>query len=202
VIRAFIAVVLPSQVLKKIAAARLELQPRVPHLRWVAESNLHFTLKFLGDIDEAAIDRVADALAQRLRPFPRWTISAKGLGVFPDLKRPRILWVGLAGGAPTALASRVEGALEPLGFMPEKRSLKPHLTIGRWRQSDRPPRDLAQEMEKWRNVEFGQFQASEVIIFRSVLSPQGAQYGKLRSIFLGGDTPTSTDAMKETIDGR
>ncbi len=186
-IRVFIAVVLPSQVRQKIAAARVELQPRVPNLHWVAERNLHYTLKFLGDIDEAQIDALADALAQRLRPFPRCIISAKGLGAFPDLKRPRILWVGLAGGAPITLASGVEAALEPLGFMPENRSPKPHVTIGRWRQSGGPPRDLAQEIENWRNVEFGEFQVSEVIIFRSVLNPQGAQHEKLRSICLGDD---------------
>ena len=135
-IRVFIAVLLPLPVLQKIAAACEKLQPRMPNVRWVAVSNLHFTLKFLGDIEEDKLADIGDALAERLRPFPRCTINAKGLGVFPDPKRPRILWVGLAGSEPIALASLVEGTLEPLGFMPDTRSLKPHLTIGRWRQSD------------------------------------------------------------------
>jgi RNA 2',3'-cyclic 3'-phosphodiesterase len=201
VIRAFIAVLLPLPVLEKIAAARQKLQPRIPNVRWVAASNLHFTLKFLGDIEESKVAAIGDALAERLRPFPRCTINAKGLGVFPDPKRARILWVGLAGSAPIALASLVEGTLEPLGFMPEPRSLKPHLTIGRWRQSDRPPKDFADELVKWRDAEFGQFQAGEIIIIRSDLQPQGAQYHKLRSIPLGIDS-TTTEVMKERRDGR
>ena len=200
-IRAFIAVLLPLPVLEKIAAACQKLQPRIPNVRWVAASNLHFTLKFLGDIEESKVAAIGDALAERLRPFPRCTINAKGLGVFPDPKRPRILWVGLAGSEPIALASLVEGTLEPLGFMPEPRSLKPHLTIGRWRQSDRPPKDFADELVKWRDAEFGQFQASEVFIIRSVLQPQGAQYHKLRSIPLGIGS-TTTEVMKERRDGR
>jgi 2'-5' RNA ligase len=97
VIRAFIAVEIDSQVVAKISAAITELKSRVPGVHWVAPTNIHLTLKFLGNVEEEQIDRIGAALEEQIHPFPRFTINAKGLGVFPDLRRPRILWVGLAG---------------------------------------------------------------------------------------------------------
>ena len=118
-IRAFIAISLDSKIIDKIFDAMSQLKREIPGVRWVAKENLHLTLKFLGPIDEARIDSISRTLARAVRPFSRFTINAKGLGVFPDLKRPRVLWAGLEGGDLPALVGAVESAFGPLGFAPE-----------------------------------------------------------------------------------
>jgi RNA 2',3'-cyclic 3'-phosphodiesterase len=184
VIRAFLAVDIDPQTVKKISEALVRLKPGVPGIRWVSLTNFHFTLKFLGDIEETKANSIADALEVELRPFPRFTINAKGLGVFPDIKRPRVLWIGLEGKELRDLASKVEKAMEPLGFMPEKREFKPHLTVGRWREFVGSSKTLGEELEKWKSYEFGESAVAEVIFFRSVLKPEGAIYHPLKIVAL------------------
>ena len=106
-IRAFVAVDMEPQTIQRIAEAIATLRPRMPGVRWLSLANFHLTLKFLGDVDEAKVAPIAAALERDLYPFSCFTINAKGLGVFPDLIRPRILWVGLVGSELNALASRV-----------------------------------------------------------------------------------------------
>jgi 2'-5' RNA ligase len=189
VIRAFVAVDLEPQTVQKIAEATVQLRPRMPGIRWLPPTNFHLTLKFLGDIDEAKVAPIAAALERDLYPFSCFTINAKGLGVFPDPKRPRILWVGLVGGELNALASRVEKALAPFGFAAEKRAFTPHLTVGRWRQFDGSPKELGDEIEKWRGHDFGRSNVDKVILFQSVLKPEGAVYRPLKVVALMNKAP-------------
>lgn len=186
-IRAFLAINLDPQVLERIYDAIDDLKTRIPAIRWVSKANLHLTVKFLGNVEEAQIEPIGAALAAALRPFPRFAINAKGLGVFPDLRRPKILWVGLTGNKLAQLAATVESALLPLGFALEKRSFTPHLTIGRWRQFDRLPLTLKQELEHWRRYEFGGSTVDQVILFQSVLNPEGAVYTRLQTVALKSD---------------
>ena len=183
-IRAFIAVEIAPQTVRQISAVVADLKPRIPGIRWVSSTNFHFTLKFLGDIEESKIEPIAQALELALHPFPRFTINAKDLGVFPDLKRPRVLWIGLEGKELLELASKVEKALEPLGFVPEKREFKPHLTVGRWRQFDRASRNFLEELQKWQGHEFGVSTVAEVILFQSELRREGAIYHRLKVVTL------------------
>jgi 2'-5' RNA ligase len=184
VLRAFIAVEIDPEVIGKISTAITELKSRVSGVRWVAPTNFHLTLKFLGDVEEAQINRIGATLEEQFHPFPRFTINAKGLGVFPDFRRPRILWVGLAGIELASLVSRLESALEPLGFAPEKRSFTPHLTIGRWRQTERASKTLGQALESWKDYQFGVTNIDEMILFQSKLNPKGAIYTKLKTVTL------------------
>ena len=186
-IRAFIAVDLAPATIANIATAIEQLRPRIGGIRWVVPNNFHLTLKFLGDIDESKVEPIGAALGDALRPFPRCTINAKGLGVFPNSKRPRVLWVGLEGPGLIPLTARVESALVPLGFAPDERAFTPHLTIGRWRQGDRAGKTLEHELQRWSNYEFGISQADEVILFQSVLKPSGAIYSRLKVIALKHD---------------
>jgi 2'-5' RNA ligase len=189
VIRAFIAVELEAQSVQKIADAVARLKPRVPGVRWVAQTNFHLTLKFLSDIDESKVEPIAQALETDLHPFSSFTINAKGLGVFPDLKRPRTLWVGLVGDELIALAAKVEQALVPLGFEPEKRAFTAHLTIGRWRQFGDSPKALGDAIEEWKGHDFGRSKVDRVVLFQSVLKPEGALYRPLKTIALTNGAP-------------
>ena len=183
-IRAFIALKLDPQIVQQISAAVTDLKPRIRGIRWVPPTNFHFTLKFLGDIEENQIEPIMRALELELHPFPRFTINAKGLGVFPDLKRPRVLWVGLHGKELLELAAKVETVLESLGFAREKRAFQPHLTIGRWRQFDRSSSKLGAELERWQGHEFGASPVAEVIFFQSELKRDGAIHYPLKVLAL------------------
>ena len=183
-IRTFIAVEIDPQTVRQISLTVADLKPRIPGIRWVPPTNFHFTIKFLGNIEESKVEAIAQALELALHPFPRFIINAKGLGVFPKLRRPRVLWVGLEGKELSKLASKVEKALEPLGFEPEKRDFTPHLTVGRWRQFDRPSRELGVELERWKGHEFGESTVTEVIFFRSELKRAGAIYHPLKVVDL------------------
>jgi 2'-5' RNA ligase len=150
----------------------------------VNSENIHLTLKFLGNIDESQIDPIGDALARHLNPFSRFVISAKGLGVFPGTRRPRVLWVGLDQPQLTELAATIEAALTPLGFPPEQRGFQPHLTIGRFRQFNISAKKLAEELERWKSYPFGVSNVDEVTLFESVLRPDGALHRPLKVIAL------------------
>ena len=186
-IRAFIAVEIDSTTARRIAAAIEQLKTRIAAIRWIGTGNFHLTLKFLGNIDESKIEPIGAALVEALQPFPRLTINAKGLGVFPNLKRPRVLWVGLVGNALGSLQATVASALLPLGFAPEEKTFTPHLTIGRWRQGSRAERNLEQELGKWCDYPFGSSPVDEVILFQSELKPAGAIHRRLKVVKLEHD---------------
>jgi 2'-5' RNA ligase len=184
VIRAFIAVRIDPAVARKISEVQEQLKRELAGVRWVGTGNLHFTLKFLGPIEEEKIKPVADALERALRLFPRFPILARGIGVFPDIRKPRVLWVGLEGSSLASLAMGVETALEPIGFAREKRGFKPHLTIGRWRSFNGQPELLGKELENWKGCDFGRSWVEEVIFFQSILKTEGATYHPLSIIRL------------------
>ena len=183
-IRTFIAVKISPTTIARITAAIGDLKPKLPAVRWVAPENFHLTLKFLGEIETGQVDAIGNALEPAITPFPRCTINAKGLGVFPGLRQPKVLWVGFIGDELTSLAARADAALSPLGFPVEPRGYTPHLTIGRWRQSERRTGDLKQELAHWRDHDFGATLVDQVILFQSVLKPTGAVYSKLKVIEL------------------
>lgn len=181
-IRAFIAINIDPRIIREISEAIDQLRQAIPEVRWVAPDKIHLTIKFLGDIEPSRVDPIANALEQALKLFPRFTISAKGLGVFPALRRPRVLWVGLEGSQLVKLAAQVEAALEPLGFLPEARGFQPHLTIGRWRRFDSPAKNLLEELERWKSHNYGTSKVEAVTLFQSVLKPDGALHQPLRVI--------------------
>lgn len=183
-IRAFIGVQIAAEVRARISQAIAQLAPEISGIRWVREDNFHFTLKFLGIIEEPQIEPISNALAQAIRPFRRFTINAKCLGVFPDVKRARVLWVGLEGIEMLALAKSVETVLEPFGFPRENTIFRPHLTIGRWRHPSGSRQELGGKLKRWSDIEFGESAVDEVVLFQSVLKPGGAVYRPLKTVRL------------------
>lgn len=178
-IRAFVGVRIDPAVTEKISEAQYQLQRKLPGVRWVPRENLHFTLKFLGSVPEEKVGPIMEGLKGPVHAVRRFSAAARGIGVFPGLGRPRVLWVGLESKALGQLALGVEQALEPLGFARERRSFQPHLTIGRWRDAGSSPAGLGGEIENWKEREFGAFWVEEVVLFQSVLKPAGAVYSAL-----------------------
>jgi 2'-5' RNA ligase len=185
VLRAFVAASIAPEVIAQIAATIAQLRAQIAGVRWIVPENIHLTLKFLGPIEESSVAPISEALRAQLRLFRPFTISVKGLGVFPGPRRPRVLWVGLNGDRLAPLASRVEGALQPLGFTPESRDFTPHLTIGRWRDTGPLSAPLTLELEKWQKYAFGECNIASVQLMQSLLRPTGAQYRELITVALG-----------------
>ncbi len=183
-VRVFVGVRIDPNVAEKISALQSQLKRCLPGVRWVGRENLHFTLKFLGPVEEERVVEIGDALEQALRLFPRFSILARGIGVFPDIRKARVLWVGLEGASLALLAIGVEAALEPAGFAREKRGFEPHLTIGRWRNFDRRAEMIRREIDQWKEYDFGQSRVEEVVFFQSILKTEGAVYHPLRIIRL------------------
>lgn len=183
-IRAFVGVRIDPDVAQKISVVQSQLKRNLEGIRWVARENLHFTLKFLGPVEEEKIAPASEALEGALRPFPRFSILARGIGAFPDIRRARVLWVGLEGSSLAPLAAGVEAALEAIGFGREKRGFKSHLTIGRWRNFNGRPELLRDELEHWKEYDFGQTRVDEVVFFQSILKAEGAIYHPLSVIRL------------------
>lgn len=178
-IRTFIAVELSEAVRAQIDAPTQPLKQRLSGIRWVATENLHLTFKFLGNVDA---EKVGDVLsrtseaAKGVAPFP---LSFSGLGAFPNLKRPRVLWVGVEAGreALIALHTAIETALSQAGFPRDDRAFKPHLTVGR--AKSRYGIKGAEEILKATQIRSEPQQVDHITVFRSTLTPQGPIYTAL-----------------------
>ncbi len=175
--RAFVGVPVDAAVAARMCAVRDEIA--VGTVRWIPAENLHLTLKFLGDVEEVRVSSIRAAVRDALADNTRFLVTARGLGVFPDSRRPRVLWVGLASPELARLAGRVERALGPLGFERATAPLQPHVTIGRWRRPESRSDRLRGELARWRDHEFGEFWVDAATLFRSTLRPEGAVYDPL-----------------------
>jgi 2'-5' RNA ligase len=186
VIRAFVGVRISPDVIRKIFEVQSQLKQTFKDIRWVNQENFHFTIKFLGAMKEESVASILNVLERALGAIPSFCTVCRGIGVFPDIRKPRVLWVGLERERLQPLASEVERKLEPLGFGKEARDFKPHLTLGRWRDSAGSSEALKHELERWKNYDFGESWVKEVVLFQSVLKPDGAVYSPLGIVALGG----------------
>jgi 2'-5' RNA ligase len=189
-IRAFIAIPLPDPVLDKLSALQDSLTDQVPprSVRWVRPEGIHLTLKFLGDTPTDKLPEINQALAAVGRHAPGCTFTIEGSGCFPNLHRPRVVWVGVQepSGRLAALQTAIEEVMTPFGYPPEGRRFKPHLTLGRiHRRASR--NDAAQVGEVVSNTTVGllaEVTADHFTLIRSVLKPTGAEYTPLERFTL------------------
>jgi RNA 2',3'-cyclic 3'-phosphodiesterase len=168
--RLFTAIDLPADMLEKIGAFLARLRP-LAKLRWTELENLHITTKFIGEWPEARLEEIKTALRGVKQTEPI-RISVRGVGWFPDLRRPHVFWAGVEGSEPLAnLAQATEKAVAALGVSVETRSFSPHLTLARVRYA--VPFD--ELIESAGDPSFGAFQASSFFLY---LSANG-RYSKL-----------------------
>jgi 2'-5' RNA ligase len=175
-----VAIVPPSDVRAALAAEIERLRAVAHGVAWVAADNLHVTLKFLGHLEPALLERAGNALAGVASQHAAFELVVRGLGAFPAPGRARVIWAGLSAGAPAleTLAARVEEALADGGFAREARPFSAHLTLARVREPRRDER-LAAALEAGTAREFGRFRVEHLVLMRSDLSPQGARYTPL-----------------------
>jgi 2'-5' RNA ligase len=187
-IRAFIAIELPKVTRDALADLQARLNPHVPggSVRWVKPDNIHVTLKFLGQVPTAQIDSITAALRHALAGVHIFPFEVMHAGCFPDLRRPRVVWVGVdePTGSLHNLQRAVESAIAPLGYPTEPRAFQPHLTLGRAAR-DLKPGDLHKLGEAIGAAKvglLGHVHAGEVVLFESDLTSGGPLYAVLARV--------------------
>jgi 2'-5' RNA ligase len=184
-IRAFIAIGLPESVLEAMAAAQETLKRAGLKIRWVRKEGIHLTLKFLGDIDRDDLEDIRGAMEQATKTFSPFLLRGDGVGVFPDLRRPRVAWVGISGDMEVlrALQRDLESQLRDLGLPKEKRAFKGHLTLGRVK-GRLDSTKLRAALEGLGDFRTESFMARSIVLFQSNLRPDGAVYSRLAEVAL------------------
>lgn len=174
-VRLFVGIGLPETYRQSLNAITTRLSCLIDRsINWSRPDTWHLTLKFLGETDEARVPAIADALAGvDFAPFP---LRAGGAGAFPDGRRPKVLWLGLAEGADQAraLAGQVEDALDAVGVPREQKRFRPHLTLGRVRKPG--PGDWQPLLDAAAASRWPPFVVDRFTLWRSVLSPSGATH--------------------------
>lgn len=191
VIRAFIAIGLLSPIQAKLEEVITGLKGQLGEvpIRWVSGASIHLTLKFLGDVSESNLEIIKKMLQAEASGHPPFEISVGGLGAFPTIARPRVIWVKVD--APQELFSLqrgIENETARLGYDREERAFSPHLTLGRVSRNA-SPRDIQRIGEILGKISIGSLgmvKVEKVTLYRSDLRPGGAVYTSLFSAPLTG----------------
>lgn len=180
-IRAFLAVELNDRNKETIRKLQEHLKPLDCGISWVKPENIHLTLKFLGDVKPKMIAPLTGVLAEVCRGIQPIQTQLTELGVFPDIRRPRVLWAGLkdTGGKLTQLATAVEDALGHIGFKKEIRPFHAHITVGRIRTNGKLP-VLIRELQSYVLPAAHEEIILSFTLFKSTLTSQGPIYEKLK----------------------
>lgn len=184
-IRSFVAINLSNEIQTKLNALVKEIRERSPlSVRWTQIENIHITLKFLGSVEEKQIPEIERVVQNASIGYHPFFIKVGGLGVFPHVERPRIVWVGCEfEEMGLLLQSSLEAGLKALGFDREKRNFHPHLTLGRVNQSlsRSDALQIGAMIREKQNKKIGSMQVDKFLLFRSDLHPDGARYQILRT---------------------
>jgi RNA 2',3'-cyclic 3'-phosphodiesterase len=181
-IRTFIAIPLPDKLKQDVDKLIVGFKPLADGISWVRAANLHFTLRFLGDIESDSVSVLRQSIESQLTGFNQFKIGLSGLGCFPNLNRPRVIWVAAAGDIEKMkeLAGRVETACRQADFGLADKPFAPHLTIGRAK--------FPSGLEKFTgNLKMTRFETDpfiveKVIIYKSDLTPRGPIYTAMGEI--------------------
>ena len=189
-VRAFIAIELPGTVRRGLWEIGRSLQSGPSRsIKWVPESNMHLTLKFLGDVPVSQVPEISSTMQNTARSIRPLTLHVTGLGTFPGQSRPRVIWAGLGGDTETLvlLATAIDAALSGLGYPRETRPFTPHLTLARVRPEApaAETRSLGDAIQSARLPGKLEFVADGVTLMKSVLRPEGASYSRLDTASFG-----------------
>ncbi len=183
-VRTFVAVEMPESIGRQFEEVESRLMKADAHVKWVEPRNIHITMKFLGEIDEDQLDILYRGVEEGVRECGPFDVSLAGLGAFPNLTRPRVVWVGVDRGKDdlAKLQKTIEDSICQYGFPREDRSFSPHLTIGRVKS----PRGLPELAEAIRGFHFEtvSFGVKEVVVMESTLTSAGPIYSPLRKVGL------------------
>jgi len=182
-IRFFLAFELPPAIREKIGAVSIELQKLTLPVRWGKVTNIHLTIIFLGSVDEDKIDDIKEKVNLAVKGFSVFKTRLNDIGVFPNWRKPRVIWIGLGGEIErlSTLREELQTGLKVLGFKPEKRPFAPHLTIGRFKGLLDRDEELKSILDRYHDLSGDLQYLNELVLFKSDLKPDGPVYTKMAS---------------------
>lgn len=183
--RCFIAIELPDPVKSCLTQLQGELKKCKADIRWVNPGNVHLTLKFLGNIKEEMFQTIINGIKKVCCSNNPFNLEIKGIGVFPNTKSPRVLWLDVENNSfIMSLQASIEKEMENVGFKQEERKFKAHLTIGRFRSSS-GKEDIFKAVSTHEKDSFGIISVNSMSLMKSDLNPYGARHTKIAEIPLG-----------------
>lgn len=180
-IRSFLAFELPSEIRETLSKASEYGRAVLEDIRWVHVANIHLTVVFMGDVEEAQIGpigEIAGGVCDRYAPFH---IQVSGAGIFGSRRNPRVLWMGLGGEVERMSSFRdaLQKGLAPFGIAEERRPFRPHLTLGRFRKGTEANPSLYELLSKCQDMNGPEGVLRELALFKSDLKPNGAVYTRI-----------------------
>jgi 2'-5' RNA ligase len=177
--RCFVAATLADPARAAVVAYLDELRATTTGVGWTRPDNLHLTFQFLGDVAASRIPRLTERLRAGLAGMAAFEMEVAGIGAFPSVSRPQVLWVGLTSPAIAPLASTVQRLCDAEGFAPEQRAFRPHVTLGRVRTRSRRDAPALGFLARDGARRFGSAPVEEIVLYRSWLGAGGARHTPL-----------------------
>jgi len=182
-VRTFLAIPLNTEIREALITLQGKLARDWPEVRWTKPESLHLTLRFFGDLPEECLEKIGEVMLSVKSFTAPFSASVRGIGAFPSLSRPRVIWAGVQGGQSlAALFIRLEDGLARIGLPREERPFTPHLTLGRCRTSSA---GATQALNRYRLTDFGSLHIDRLILYESRLGPGGAVHIPRRNVKLG-----------------
>ena len=184
-IRCFIAIEIPETIQNQLARIQGTLRKQIQKASWVKPSNIHLTLKFLGDVDPEDLEFIGEAIEGAVIHHRSFSLRIGGLGAFPNFARPRVLWTGVKVGGErvSALAQDINVALTDCGFSLDTKTFNPHLTIARLKaRIDLRP--FTNQYRQYDRIDGAEMSVNTISLIQSQLHPTGAIYSTLQSYSL------------------
>lgn len=184
-IRCFIAIEIPEPIQEQLVRIQGTLRKQISKASWVKPGNIHLTLKFLGDVDPEDIESIGKAVEGVTKHHHSFSLHIGGVGAFPNLARPRVIWVGVKFGAERVsdLAQDINLALSTRGFSLDAKKFNPHLTIARLREKiDLKP--YASQYRQYNRIHGAEMTVDTISLIQSRLHSRGAIYSTLQSYSL------------------
>lgn len=183
--RLFVAIALPDEIRNTLQELQTELKRYARDAKWVKPDGIHLTLKFLGYVDVARMDGIVGSLTRVAAACPAASIEIRGCGVFPNSRRPNVLWTGVESEQLDGIQAEVEEAMAALNFEKEKRPFSPHLTLARF-HDPHGLTPLMLQVDQKKELPLGRFTASNMKLYESILHREGAEYHVVKEFPLEG----------------
>jgi len=185
-IRSFISIdITEKELLDRLAELQRQLSGSEADLKTIKPENIHFTLRFLGEVDPSTLEAVRRDMATV--KFNHFDMNLRGVGVFPNLNRINVIWVGVSKGEDEVrmLSAKLESALKGTGLRPDAKGFTPHLTVARVRTGRNKDR-LAAIVSQLKEYEVGSMDVTSIQLKKSVLTPQGPIYSTIFEVPTSG----------------
>ncbi|MFQ6082383.1 MAG: RNA 2',3'-cyclic phosphodiesterase [Candidatus Aminicenantia bacterium] len=184
--RLFVAIDLTPEIKNRLLQLIENLKKKKARVKWIIPNGMHLTIKFLGETSPEKLELIKEILAKISKKFKPFYLILKKTGYFPEKsKKPRVLWVGVEAD-PTlyALKKELEKEFHKIGYLEEAREFIPHLTLGRVKFPNEIESTI-EELDRYKNSFFGEIRVKKIILFQSILKPEGAEYIPLAEFLIG-----------------